>query len=146
MLQFQILMPLVTRLHIRTALIFLVLSLAMGALLAARNPLNLSFAASALTPIFFHLLFVGFVAQLIFGVVFWMFPKHTKENPRGSTKLAWAVYILLNGGLLLRLIAEPANTVRPQPVWDWLLVVSAAAQWAASIFFLINTWPRVKER
>ncbi|HUF37511.1 MAG TPA: cbb3-type cytochrome c oxidase subunit I [Anaerolineales bacterium] len=139
-------MPPVTRWYIRTSLVFLVLSLALGALLAARTPLNLPAATGVLTPIYFHLLFVGFVAQLIFGVVFWLFPKHTKENPRGSERLAWIAYWLLNAGLVLRLIAEPANDVSRRPFWGWLLVVSAAAQLAAGILFAANTWPRVKER
>ena len=81
-------MPTVTRWYLRTALVFLVLAFATGVLLAARAPLGLSSTITLLTPVFFHLIFVGFVTQLIFGVVFWMFPKHTREQPRGSLLFA----------------------------------------------------------
>jgi cbb3-type cytochrome oxidase subunit 1 len=139
-------MPTVTRWYLRTALVFLVLAFATGVLLAARAPLGLSAALAALTPVFFHLIFVGFVTQLIFGVVFWLFPKHTREQPRGSEPLAWAAFWLLNGGLVLRVVAEPAQAGAAGPVWGWLLVASAAAQWAAALLFAANTWARVKER
>ena len=139
-------MPAVTRWYIRTSLVFLLLAFGLGVLLAARAPLGLSGDIVFLTPVFFHFLFVGFVSQLIFGVVFWLFPKHTKEKPRGSEALAWTAYVLLNLGLVLRLVAEPAVAAGPEPVWGWLLVFSSGAQWGAGILFAANTWPRVKER
>ncbi len=139
-------MPLVTRWYIRTSLVFLVLAFAAGVLLAGRVPLALPDEVSALSPVFFHLLFVGFVTQLIFGVVFWMFPKHSRENPRGSERMAWVTYALLNAGLVLRMVFEPANQMGRQPVFGWLLVGSAVLQWAAGVLFVANTWLRIKER
>lgn len=139
-------MPLVTRWFLRTSLIFLILAFLLGMLLAARAPLGLNNGIAALNPVFFHLVFVGFVTQLIFGVVLWLFPKHTKEKPRGSETLAWSSYVLLNTGLILRVVAEPINTNAPAPIWGWLLVASATTQWVAGILFAANTWPRVKER
>lgn len=56
---------------------------------------------------------VGWVTQMIFGVIYWMFPIITRAQPRGNERLGWAVYILLNVGLLLRVIYEP---------WNWLPV------------------------
>jgi hypothetical protein len=89
---------------------------------------------------------VGWVTQLIIGVAYWMFPKFTKEQPRGSAPLAWAVYWLLNSGLLLRVIAEPWQSVHPHPLWGWLLVGAAGLQWLGGVAFVVNTWPRVKEK
>jgi hypothetical protein len=47
------------------------------------------------------------------GIVFWMFPKWSRERPRGSEGLAVVTYALLNLGLLLRVIGEPARAVDP---------------------------------
>jgi hypothetical protein len=139
-------MPALTRWFLRMALFCLVLAVFLAVLIAAREPLNLSFPAGAFSPIYFHLFMVGWVTQLIFGVVFWMFPKVSKEKPRGSETLGWAVFWLLNTGLALRLVGEPAQAVAPAPLWGWMLGVSALLQWGAGILFVINTWGRVKER
>ena len=139
-------MPSLTRWFIRSSLVYLILSLAAGFLLAGRVPLNLPGEVSAISPVYFHLFMVGFTAQLIFGVVYWMFPKYSREKPRGSERLGWLTFVLLNLGLGLRLAAEPANTIAPTPFWEGALVVSAVLQWTAGVLFVANTWSRVKER
>jgi len=139
-------MPPITRWFIRTSLICFLVALIAGVLLAARTPLQLSAFFSTLTPIFVHLFMVGFVAQLIFGMVFWMFPKASKDQPRGSERMAWLTFGCLNAGLFLRVIAEPAQANASHPGWGWLLVISALLQWSAGVFFVLNTWSRVKER
>lgn len=139
-------MPILTRWFLKSSLLFFILAVLLGVLLAARGPLNLPAAVSAFGPVYFHLLMVGWVAQLIFGVVFWMFPKLSKEQPRGSERLGWLVFWLLNLGLVLRVLAEPAQVLAPAPLWGWALAVSALLQWLAGIGFVINTWGRVKER
>jgi hypothetical protein len=137
-------MPPLTRWFLKTALVYLVVALLAGALLAARNVWSLPPLVIAFTPVYFHLFMVGWVTQLIFGVVFWMFPKHSKEKPRGSETLGWATYLLLNAGLLLRAAGEPANALQPGTFWGWLLVVSATLQWLAGLAFVANTWGRVQ--
>lgn len=127
-------------------MISFILALLLGLVIAARAPLNLEFPASAFSPVFFHLFMVGWVAQLIFGVVFWMFPKYSREQPRGSEALGWATFWLLNLGLALRLVGEPAQVLAPGRLWGWLLAASALLQWLAGMIFVINTWGRVKER
>jgi hypothetical protein len=83
---------------------------------------------------------------MIFGVIYWMFPIITRERPRGNEQLGWACFILLNGGLLLRVIGEPLVSTRPEAVFGWLLALSALMQWLAAVTFIILAWPRVKER
>ncbi|MEW6566563.1 MAG: hypothetical protein AB1449_00055 [Chloroflexota bacterium] len=87
---------------------------------------------------------VGWVTQLILGVVFWMFPKESLERPRGRLWLGWATYGLLNLGLLLRVVGEPL-AARPSG-WGWMLVAAAVLQWLAGLAFVFNTWGRIKER
>ena len=139
-------MPILTRWFLKSSLLFFILAMLLGMLLAARAPLNLPGLIGAFSPIYFHLFMVGWVTQLIFGVVFWMFPKYSREKPRGSETLGWIVFGLLNLGLVLRVIAEPAQALNPSQAWGWILAASALFQWLAGVIFVINTWGRVKER
>lgn len=117
----------------------LALSVVMQSALAGQLPL-----LRALWPTYLHLLVVGWLTQLIFGVAFWMFPKYSSASPRGHDALGWACFVLLNLGLLLRAVAEPLQAVgRPHAP---LLIASAVAQLLAGWGFVANTWPRVKER
>lgn len=139
-------MPRLTRYFIKTALVYLVASLLVGALVMARAAFDLPGELAALTPVYFHLFMVGWVTQLIFGMLFWMLPKQSKERPRGNETLAWATYILINLGLILRAIGEPL--VALQPTWGagWLLALSAVLQLIGGWAFIGNVWPRVRER
>ncbi|MBL8079545.1 MAG: hypothetical protein JNM55_16385 [Anaerolineales bacterium] len=132
-------MPLLTRTFIKTAMVCLAFALVLGILLA-------SGVTNGLFPVYIHLLVFGWLTQLIFGVVFWMFPKYSVEKPRGSEALGWWTYALLNIGLLLRAIAEPIQSTRPNPLGGWMLILSASLQFLSGMLFVINSWGRVKEK
>lgn len=136
-------MPTLTRWYLKTALVYLVVSLLVGFILAARFIWQLPDLFRGFGPVYFHLFMVGWVAQLIFGVIFWLFPRYSKEMHRGRVWLGWTTYFLLNTGLLLRVIAEPANALQPGRFWGWMLALSALLQWSAGLAFVVNTWPRV---
>jgi heme/copper-type cytochrome/quinol oxidase subunit 1 len=135
--------PRVSQWFIRTAMMYFLVALVLGAAmqttLAGRLPL---FRALWLT--YIHLLVVGWLTQLIFGVAYWMFPRYSAERPRGSERLGWATFALLNLGLLLRVIAEPWHALAGQGAA--LLVGSALLQLLAGWIFVVNTWPRIRER
>ena len=139
-------MPTLTRWHIKSAFIYLAAAFLLGIGLALGGIIDLPSWMLYLTPAYFHLIMVGWVTQMIFGVIFWMFPIVTRTRPRGSETIGWAVYVLLNAGLLLRVLSEPLNGLNPNGVWDWGLVLSAVLQWLAAVLFVYNAWPRVKER
>ena len=132
-------MPLLTRIFIKTAMVCLAFALVLGILLA-------SGATNGLFPVYIHLLVFGWLTQLIFGVVFWMFPKYSLEKPRGSEALGWWTYALLNIGLLLRAIAEPIQSARPNPLGGWMLILSASLQFLSGMLFVVNSWGRIKEK
>lgn len=137
-------MPKVVRWFLKTALVYF----------AAALLLNLPLAAQAgdhslpagLRPVYIHLLVLGWISQLIMGVAIWMFPKYSQAQPRGREVLNWAVYGLLNAGLVLRAVAEPFNSTSPALAWKWLLVLSAVLQLAAGLLFSATAWQRVKEK
>ncbi|MFO7633377.1 MAG: hypothetical protein R6W76_12595 [Caldilinea sp.] len=139
-------MPPITRLFIKTSLLYLVAAFFAGLVLALRPLLDLPVIVRGLSPVYFHLFMVGWVMQLIVGVAYWMFPKWSKARPRGHDGLALATFWLLNTGLLVRVVAEPAQTVSAWPGWGWLIVAAATLQWLAGLAFVANTWPRVKEK
>src|SRR5512138_3541852 len=99
-------MPSLTRWFVKTSFIYLALALVAGLLLQLQSPLKLT-ALGVLFPVYIHLFVLGWLTQLIFGVVFWMFPTQSVEKPRGNAALGWWTYALLNFGLLLRVFAEP---------------------------------------
>ncbi|MDQ7034309.1 MAG: hypothetical protein Q9P01_05590 [Anaerolineae bacterium] len=99
-----------------------------------------------LRPTYLHLLTVGWITQVIVGVAYWMFPKYTKENPRGNERLGWAIFLLLNTGIILRTIGEPLVALYPTLGAGWLLALSGVTQLLGGWGFIINTWSRVKER
>jgi hypothetical protein len=135
-------MPVVVRWYLRTALVMFVLALFVG---VAQNLSGmLSFLPPGLTPVYFHLLMVGWVTQFILGVAIWMLPKYSMEKPRANETFSWATYILLNFGLLVRVFSEPFNILSPGTSWGWILVFSAFLQWLAGLLFVINAWRRVK--
>lgn len=139
-------MPPLTRWYIRLAFTYLVASLLLGTAAAARQPFGLPVLIAAFGPVAVHLFVVGWITQMIFGVAYWMFPRRSAEMPRGDPAPAVAALALLNAGLLLRVVAEPWHSVRPSPGAAALLVLSALAQWLAGVTFVIQMWPRVKER
>ncbi len=137
-------MPLLSRLFIRMSFIFLAAGLAIGILLAGQSLWPLPGFISAMNPAYIHLLTVGWLTELIFGVAYWMFPKYTQEQVRGNEFLNWAAFFLLNIGLVLRVFAEPALSQDQTTFLASLLVLSAILQWLGGIFFLVNWWKRVK--
>lgn len=137
-------MPTLTRWHLKAALLYFVAALLLGVLLAARAIVDLPGAVSGLGPVYFHLLMVGWVTQLIFGVGLWMFPKYSAAQPRGDERLGWFTFGALNLGLLMRAVGEPWMAAGPGGVAGWLLAASAVLQLAAGWAFVVNTWPRIR--
>lgn len=91
-------MPTLTRWYIKSALIYFVAALLLGFVLALPTSINLPEVIHTMSPAYFHLFLVGWVTQMIFGVIYWMFPIITRAQPRGNERLAWVTYIFLNVG------------------------------------------------
>ena len=138
-------MPRITRVYLKTSLIFLAAGLLLGALRSlpiARLELALSGSAA----VYYHLLVVGWITQVIFGVAQWMFPQTSRQRREGSHPLAWTTYVLLNVGLLFRAIAEPSALSDAAGAWGSMLAISAVFQWVAGMSFIVDIWPRVRGR
>jgi hypothetical protein len=132
--------------YIKTAFVQLLISLFVGALLLINAGLRWQSGLNVLLPVYYHLLMVGWATQLIGGVALWMFPVHSRERPRGDERLGWIAYGALNGGLLIRAIAEPIHTLEPRDWSAWGLVVAALLQVCAVWLLVVILWSRVKGR
>lgn len=135
-----------SRYFIRTALVYLVAAFLVGGLVLVNQALVLDGRIGVLMPVFYHLLMVGWITQLICGVALWMFPPLSRERPRGDERLGWATYSMLNAGLLLRVIGEPLHTLAPSTLTGWALALSALLQVLGIWAFVAAIWPRVKGR
>src|SRR5262245_42925335 len=124
-------MPKLTRWFLKAALLYLILALSSGILLVLPDGNRIS----GLFPVYIHILLFGWLTQMIFGVAFWMFPKFSSAKPRGNEWLGWATFILLNLGLMLRIIFEPLQGVASSPLTSWMLVVAAILQWFSGTAF-----------
>ncbi|MCL4273247.1 MAG: hypothetical protein QY328_00740 [Anaerolineales bacterium] len=135
-------MPTLTRWFLKASLVYLILALCAGILLALPG----NTLIPGLFPVYIHTLAFGWLTQLIFGVASWMFPKFSSAKPHGHEWLGWATFVLLNAGLVLRVIFEPLHSKTPTTFSGWILVGSALLQWLAGLAFVANTWSRVRER
>jgi hypothetical protein len=125
---------------------YLVLAFALALIMGVGISYSLPAWMRVISPVYFHVFMVGWVTQLIFGVVYWMFPRYRREQPRGRTWLAWITLVTLNLGLMLRMVAEPAVALQKGGAWQLLVVIAAMLLWFSGLGFVINTWGRVKER
>lgn len=139
-------MPTLSRWFIKIGMCYLVVGLAIGGVLLAQPVMGWSRSLHVLSPVYLHFLFIGWVTQVIMGVGYWMFPKQSKDSPRGSSWLGWTVLITLNAGLVLRAIGEPAVVLVPEAKLGWTLAVASLLLLFAGWGFIFNTWGRIKER
>ncbi len=135
-------MPFYTRLFVKTSLVYAVLSITLLALTDMASLLRWNNFSPYQTAL--HLFLVGWVLQLIIGIAYWMFPKYTRERPRGYDGLMAVAYIALNLGLVLRLLVEPIPTFWVASSSRLMFAISGIAQWVGLLAFVLNMSLRIK--
>lgn len=140
-------MPLVSRLFVKSGLLFMVAALIVGVAINAPESWDLPRWFQALESTHFHLFVVGWITQIIFGVALWFFPKWNRDQPRGPAWLSWGCLGTLNVGLVLRAFSETAFAVGAATTgWAWTMTIAALLQFIAAGLFAVAIWPRVKGR
>jgi hypothetical protein len=140
-------MPPIARAFIKIAFVYFVLAFVLGALIMLERWIGASRWLRVVYVSQLHLLVVGWITQLALGVAYWMFPRFRKEQnplPRGSDRLAWAVLILLNTGLILRFAVEPFYLMGPKTWQGALLALSGVLQALAVLCFGVLVWGRIR--
>jgi hypothetical protein len=130
---------------LRAALVWLLLGFALGGLMLS-DALVPGHWRVWFAPTHGHMLFVGWFLQFAIGVGYWLLPrKRRTELPLGYDERLTLVAIgLLNAGLLLRVIAEPAGRMGHGGRWaDLTLAASSVLQLAAIAIIVAQIWGRV---
>jgi heme/copper-type cytochrome/quinol oxidase subunit 1 len=134
--------PLV-RLYVKTSFVFLLLGVALGGYIAIEVNLLGRGVPWPLITAHTHLVLVGFMLTLVFGVATWMFPRPARDDARYRPGLAWVVYWVLTLSTAARALGELSAAVtgsRGSP----LAAVGGLGQLAAAILFVVNMWSRVR--
>ena len=139
-------MPTLSRLWIKAGILHFMTAMLIGVAIRAGALAPLSLDPVAWTPVFYHLLMVGWITQIIMGVSWWMFPVLGRQRPRGPEWLGWVALFALNGGLILRILGEPVSATAPVMLVSVLLVVSGLLQVVGGGAYVLLIWPRVRTR
>ena len=134
--------PLV-RLYVKTSFAFLLLGLILGGYITVEVNLLGRAVAWPLITAHVHLVLVGFMLMLVFGVATWMFPRPARDGGRYRPGLAWLVYWLLTVSTLVRVLGELAATAAGTR-GSTLAALGGLGQLAAAIVFVANMWTRVR--
>lgn len=129
----------------RVSLCWLLLGFALGALMLS-DALVPGHWRAWFAPTHGHILFVGWFLQFAIGVGYWLLPrKRRPERPLGYSERATLLGVaLLNAGLALRVIAEPAARMGHGGRWsDLTLAVSSLLQLAAIAILVSQLWGRI---
>lgn len=139
-------MPTLTRWYLKSALLWLAAAGLAGSAVTLRPLVGQPPVLTALQPAQVHMLVVGFLTQLIFGVAHWMFPKPSAASAARGERLGWLTWAALNAGLALRVVGEPLLARHPGAVAGALVAISAVLQPLAAWLFVAAIWPRVRAR
>lgn len=131
-------MPFLSVLLVRTALGWLAVGSAMGALLLASKAAALPSGGLRLLHAHSEAVLIGWMVQLAMGVGWWILPKYPRLPERGPTAPVWAAWLLLNAGVLL------AGAGRSLGAPDAVAMAGRSAELLAVCAFAGAVWPRVK--
>jgi len=134
--------PLV-RLYVKTSFVFLLLGLILGGYITVEVNLLGRPVAWPLITAHVHLVLVGFMLTLVFGVATWMFPRPARDDGRYRPGLAWLVYWLLTASTVVRVLGEFAATAAGAR-GSSLAALGGLGQLVAAVVFVINMWTRVR--
>ena len=135
--------PLVRR-YVKTSFIFLVAGMLLGGYATIEVNVRGRGVPWPLITAHVHLLLVGFVLMLIFGVATWMFPRPARDDARYRPGLAEAIYWVLTISTAGRALGELSAAAAGQRGASWLAAIGGAGQLVATLLFVVNMWVRVR--
>ncbi|TGL44598.1 hypothetical protein [Leptospira perdikensis] len=98
-----------------------------------------------LMPVYWHMIALGWITQIIMGVSLWMFPKGKNPSPKEGSSFAWIAYFALNLGLCLRIVSEPFLYGNKE-VFILPFLCSVFLQLVGILSFVFEIWPRLKPK
>ena len=137
-------MPRLSRLIIRTALVWLALGYTVGGLLLLNKGLSLLPWLWTLRFTHVHLLLIGWMVQFACGVAFWILPRLDASGARGDQRLVWLCYVALNIGVVLAALHDPlAEAIGETRVMHLMLVAAGVLYIVAIAAFAGHAAPRI---
>lgn len=136
-------MPRITRWFIKSGIIYLFL----GIVLAFLSDLPFFQSSPLLLPVYWHMIVIGWVTQIILGVSIWMFPRKRRDRKKTETFAAAASFWSLNAGLIIRFLSEPfLPFFTENPLMIITISVSILLQIGGILFYIAEIWPRVQSK
>jgi cbb3-type cytochrome oxidase subunit 1 len=133
-----------TRLYIKTSLVFLVAGLLLGGYIIVMEFLLGAFPSRLLITAHVHLLLVGFMLMMVMGVATWMFPRPASDDHRYRPGLATAAYWVVTLATALRASAEIGAAFDWAPTLRPVIAIGGLGQLLAAALFALNIWPRIR--
>ncbi|MBU2478108.1 MAG: cbb3-type cytochrome c oxidase subunit I, partial [Gammaproteobacteria bacterium] len=127
-----------------TAILFLVLGLALGLFMLIRRELFNEWPPAYVISAHTHAVFVGFVMFMILGVALWLFPKPLQHDRRNRPVFIEAVYWFLLMGTLARFSGEMARAYSDMPLLTGLILIGGIAQVTALLLYVWVMWKRIR--
>ena len=137
-------MHLIVRYYIRTSILFLFAGVLLGFYFLLDNFWLGSGYPSIWVTAHVHVILIGFVMMMIFGVAQWMFPRPAKEDVHYSPDRAAFIYYLLTISTGVRFILELCSRWLAGAMIDYGITICAALQILAFVFFFYNMWTRIR--
>jgi hypothetical protein len=139
-------MPPLVRRFLKTAIVFLLVGIALGLYMLARRELAGVWATPWWTSAHTHAILVGFVMMMIAGVALWMFPRPAKDDTHFDPRLAEGAYWFLTVGTAARVIGELLRPASPAAGIRWMIVAGGFAQALGLALFFWTMWTRIRGR
>ncbi|MBX7152015.1 cbb3-type cytochrome c oxidase subunit I [bacterium] len=130
-------MPSLSVWFIRAALLYFVAGFSIGALMLVNKGIPLSPLIWRLLPVHIEWLFIGWMLNLVFGVAYWILPRHGIEPVRGRLWLVWTIFLLLNTGVL---------TICSSEIFLWentFILIGRLMEIGSAVGFAVHAWPRI---
>jgi hypothetical protein len=136
-------MPPITRWFIKAGIFWFVT----GVILAFIAQLPVLSTGSLLLPVYWHMLVIGWITQIIMGVSIWMFPRKKRDRLKNQSGFTVASFLLLNSGLVIRFLSEPFLPVlQEDPIVIVSVVISSLLQVSGILFYTADIWPRLQPK
>lgn len=132
------------RRFLKTALVFLVVGLALGVWLLLRRELGGAAISARELSAHTHALLVGFVMLMIAGVALWLFPRPSADDTRYKPRLAEAAWWCIAPGTALRITAEVLAGFDPGPVLRISIVIGGLLQAVGLALVFWTLLPRIR--
>jgi len=137
--------PLLTRVYVRTGLIYLAVGALLGGLILWNKGAPAGLNVWRWLAPHISLMTWGWLWHLTLGVAFWILPRFTDparagratSAKRGRVWLAWVAYVCLNASLVL-------VAATPWLRGPWPNALAGLLQTLAALAFVFHAWPRVR--